>query len=67
MKKRLILFLVGGEAWSGPVPWRDDEDEERLARVAEVGHWDEDERMFVPACSIVRAAVMLDDEEVFDE
>ena len=65
MTKRLNLFLIDGGGWSSPVQWIDDEEQARLAEIAEAGYWDEAERMFVPAHTVVKASITTEDE-LFD-
>jgi hypothetical protein len=65
MGKRLNLFLISGNGWSGTVDWTDEEERERLAEVTKAGYWDSVERMSIPARSIVSASITDDEEEVF--
>lgn len=65
-KRRLNLFLIDGGGWSGTVDWTDGEERERLAELVSSGHYDASEKMFVPARSIVRAAITYEDDEVLD-
>jgi hypothetical protein len=65
--KRVILFLIDDQAWSGVVDWSDEEERERLTEVTERGYWDAPERKFIPARSIISAQVCEEAEDFFDE